>query len=277
MTGQPRNRTDEPRPFRETPAEDPDCPASRQAPGDSHISLRELQNLGWSNRMTWQLLGPPDLSLTPEPFPKRPNQQLYQRERTQNLSWPDDRHFLNMRLSNLLYDIIRFWSQLDDALRWAHCIPVQTDFPAIAWDELVQMGLDHRKTIHGDWAPAREQKDPRSLEVLAAYVYLKHERTNYDQICQLIRGRPFARFTYPVLLNKINRLILDAFPECLSRTKGINREIQFTCRKCGKTAGGRYNGHYFDKPERWLQRTSREGNSLRTFCSRRCSMPGTRA
>ena len=246
-----------------------------KTPGEEYISLRDLHDLSWPTRLVWQLLGLPDLSSTPEPFPKLPGRQLYRRERVMAASRPDDRRFQELRLTSTLRDIFRFQAGLDEAIRWAERVPLRADLPRMGWEELVELGLEHRRTFHGEWVPERERRDPGSLATLAAYVYLKHERTNYDEICEFIRGRPYARFIYPVLLHRFNRLVLDAHPECLPRVKGMKRSIAFICRRCGRTARGRHNGHYFEKPDRWMQRLShQDGKSIQTFCSKRCSMPG---
>ena len=77
-----------------------------------------------------------------------------------------------------------------------------------------------------------------------------------------------------MILHRVNRAILEVHPECLPRVKGRRDSIFFRCRSCGKTGRGRHNGHYFEKPPKWVQRLSSYGQGINTYCSRRCSMPG---
>lgn len=246
---------------------------SREEPG--YISLLELHRLDWSTRLAWQLLGRPDRSLTEEPFPKLPAKQLYLGERIRAASRPDDRRFQGLRLASLLRDVFRFQAGLEEAVRWAESAPLGAEIPRMGWEELKAVGMEYRRRLHGDWVPPREAGDPDRLATLAAYVYLKHECTGYDGLCEFIRGRPYARFTYPVILHRTNRAILEIHPECLPRVKGRRDSAVFRCGRCGRTAPGNQNGHYFEKPDRWVQRlTNYERGGIQDFCSRRCSMPG---
>lgn len=239
------------------------------------IPLADLHRLRWSNRLAWHLLGMPDRAITHAPFPKQPSRQLYRRERVVSASRPEDRRFQELRLSDLLRHMTRIQIGLDEALRWAGRVRISSSIPQVSWDELRALGMEQRRQLHGDWVPTREAEDMKGLETLAAYVYLKHECTSYDELCRFIRGRPFARFTYPVIMHRVNRLVLDAHPECLPRVKGASGNSRFTCRRCGRSGQGRYNGHYFEKPDRWVQQLGSQGQGIWSFCGKQCSLPGS--
>ena len=235
-----------------------------------YISLDQLRRLGWSNRLTWQLLGSPDAQETTEPFPKQPHRQLYRRERVQEAG--RGKTFQVLRLTNMLYELRRVGIRLKEELRWTQALPVRLDPPGLTWDEIVDEALRRRENVWGRLMADREE--PGSYGVLAGYSYLKHHCTNYDQLCALLRGRSFASFTYPVLLHRVNRMLLEIYPECLPRVKWARLDPAFRCQSCGRTAQGRHNGHYYESPGEWLQRLSHNGRSIRTFCSQSCSMPG---
>ena len=233
---------------------------------EERISLQGLHRLGWSNRMVWQLLGHPDASRTDEPFPRQPTRQLYRRERVAAACQRQDFH--PRRLTNLLWDIRRFGNGLEEEIRWAHGLPVKLDLPGIPWEKLVETGLRRREELMGRAMPSRE--DPRSYEVLAGYSQLKHRHTNYDRLCAELKGRRFASYTYPVLLHRVNRMILDLYPQCLPRVKGARRHAGFQCHACGAAGQGVYNGHYYEHPRGWLQRLAPNRGSIRDYCSRGC-------
>ena len=236
-----------------------------------YISLDQLRRLGWPNRLTWQLLGSPDAQETTEPFPKQPHRQLYRRDRVQEAVNAGET-FQALRLTNMLHELRRVGRGLKEELRWTQALPIRLNPPGLTWDEIVDAALRDRENVWGRSMPNRE--DPGSYGVLAGYSYLKHHCTNYDQLCALLRGRRFASFTYPVLLHRVNRMLLEVYPECLPRVKWARLDPTFRCLNCGRTAQGKHNGHYYESPAEWLQRLSHNRRSIRTFCSYRCSMPG---
>ncbi len=109
------------------------------------------------------------------------------------------------------------------------------------------------------------------MRKLWVYTYLKHDCTNYDEICDTVRAQRFSRFAYPVFLHRINREILDRFPQCLDHVKGIRRSPTMRCSTCRRTREGQFNGHYWTKPEGWLYRMA--AHYIHTYCSRQCSLP----
>lgn len=114
------------------------------------------------------------------------------------------------------------------------------------------------------------------MRSLWAYTYLKHERTNYDQLCETVRGRMFAHFAYPIILHRVNKIILDAYPQCRNSVKGLRLSPNMSCGTCRKTQQGTYNGHYWNKPKDWVYRLSPNHRFINVYCSRTCSMPKSR-
>ena len=232
------------------------------------ISLQQLHHRGWNNRLVWQLLGLPDVSRTDQPFPRQPGRQLYQVGRVLEASRRED--FQPRRLASLLRDLWRFGRGLEEEIRWAQALPVRLDLPGTEWEELVAAGLRHREELLGREMPGRE--DPGSYRVLAGYSELKHHHTNYDDLCRLLKGRRFASYTYPVVLHRVNRMLLDLYPQCLPRVKGARRCPTFRCHACGVRGEGEHNGHYHEKPRGWLQRLAPNRRSIRDYCSRGCAL-----
>ena len=97
----------------------------------------------------------------------------------------------NYRLSNVLYEATRQSPGPEQTLRWVREINIQTHLPDVSWPELQAISLRRREITHPGDPPTRET--PETLGMLAPYVYLKHECTNYDRICDQLRGRSHAR------------------------------------------------------------------------------------
>ena len=89
-----------------------------------YISLDQLRQLGWSNRLTWQLLGSPDAQETTEPFPRQPHRQLYRRDRVQEAVNAGET-FQALRLTNMLHELRRVGRGLKEELRWTQGTPQQ--------------------------------------------------------------------------------------------------------------------------------------------------------
>ena len=114
---------------------------------------------------------------------------------------------------------------------------------------------------------------PEEQRALWAYVYLKHQCTNYEQLCEELRYRRCATFAYPAILHRINRAVLDRFPKCLTQVKGLALSPEFQCRRCGKPGRGVHNGHYWEKPRDWLYRLSQNEHTIQVYCRWECSRP----
>ena len=66
------------------------------------------------------------------------------------------------------------------------------------------------------------------------------------------------------LLDRVNRPVLDAYPQRRTRARGADNGRFFECWSCGKTRSGRHNGHYWEKPREWLQPLTPDGEVIRT-------------
>ena len=77
-----------------------------------------------------------------------------------------------------------------------------------------------------------------------------------------------------MLLHRINLLVLQAYPQCLPRVKGVRNNPQFRCRACQRTQDGQYNGYYWMPPADWLQKISHNGRIIHDFCGHQCSRRG---
>ena len=240
-----------------------------RADREGYLSLHELFRMEWSTRMVWKTLGQPDLATTREPFPKRPASQLYLRERVERAG--AGARFQVLRLTDIIAHHIQFNQGLERCLDRARSTRLRLHPPGLDWEGLKRAGLRHRRETLEKEMPDREE--PESYATLAAYSYIKHELTNYEEICNDIRGRPFARYSYPVILHRVNRLILELYPQCLPRVKGARQDPLFQCRKCRKTREGAHNGYYYEKPQDWTQCISPDRLSIWVFCSRTCSIP----
>ena len=239
-------------------------------PGPDYISLSELRRAGHNSRIIRQTLGLPDRSNTSHPFPKSPNRHYYRRSRAHETT--QGRRFQLTRLSNLLQSLARGERRLSETLQWAQSAPLTTNLPSIPWQELAEHAIIRRFQRQGRFHLTQREtaQDPRTLP---AYLCLKHDHTNYDELCNQVWGRPFGKFAYPLLLHRVNRAILDAYPECLPRVKGLHQDPSFTCPTCRATAPGVYNGHYYEKPPGWLYRASSTGRAIRAYCTRACTYP----
>ena len=117
------------------------------------------------------------------------------------------------------------------------------------------------------------QGDSADMRKLWGYTYLKHNCTNYDDICQRVRTWRFSSFAYPVLLHRINQEILDRYPQCLDRVKGLRRSPILLCHACHRSGAGTFNGHYYTAPPDWYYRRSSNGHGINIYCTRECSRP----
>ena len=239
----------------------------RETRSDEYISLMELFKQGITPRMVWQLLGPPDKSETDLHFPRRPELHHYLRapvhEKTQG------RTFQILRITNLIYQLAKGEGNLKSLTQWAQSVPIKTDFPDLQWEDVVQIGCLDRWKDRGFHIQPRETSS--GMRALWGYTYLKHSCTNYDELCSIITGKMFARYTYPIILHRINEAILDRFPQCLERVKGLRQSPVMTCPTCRKRKRGIFNGHYWTKPPDWLYQLSESRNYIRVLCSRECT------
>ena len=234
------------------------------------IALSDLFHAGISPRIVWQTIGPPDLSETAEPFPFNPWNHWYDPRRVQQATGRKD--YQAYRFIELLRDLTHGEGKLQGILEEAREKTIRTSFPPLDWEQLAEVAMMRKWQDKGHWY-IQPRKTPEGQRALWAYLYLKHECTNYDELVQEIRGAPFQRFTYPLILHATNRAILDSYPECLPEVKAARFSPDFRCRECGSAAQGTWNGHYWELPPGWVWQTSLNEHSIYAFCSRRCTLP----
>ena len=238
-----------------------------------YVSVMDLFQLGWTSRMIWRGLGPPDRSLTRVPFPKDPKRHFYRHERVAEFS--QSRAFQVFNIAYVInthrVDLINGGSMklLQD---WADSVEITSDFPDVDLDEVIRLGVDSR---HLDGYFDRVHFDPETapmdVKLIWAYTYVKHECTNYDVLCADLKGRRFAQYCYPTILHRVNAEILSRFPELPVKGGAKGNQPIRVCRNCKRMALGEYNGHYWIKPKDWVWR-SRPNRSRNVIecCSLHC-------
>ena len=235
---------------------------------DSLVSLMELYQRGITPGMAWQLLGTPHKSDTNRPFPKVPHRQYYLRSFVATQT--QGHRFQALRITSVIHQLIKGEQNLKTMSDWARSVPIKTDIPDLPWNDIIEIACLDRWARHGFHIQPNENS--RGMRILWAYTYLKHNRTNYDELCDYVTGKMFSRYVYPIILHRVNKEILDRFPQCLSKVKGLRTKNSMTkCPTCQNTATGVFNGHYWEKPPGWLYQLTSNGNYIRTLCSRECT------
>ena len=239
---------------------------------EGYIRASDLIRSRLTPMIIWHTLGPPSLSLTNLPFPKRPSDHLYSIRSVQEVL--ETRKFHLLRLLNTLRDGAHNRS-LDQALQrvldQANSAPIFTDFPQAALEEVIDIAAQGRALwMATSKHPYNMPNPPPDLPMVWAYTHLKHNCTNYDDLCDSAKGQDFGRYAYPVILERVNLLILDRYPDLPVR--GNTRSKTRTCRKCGTQEEGHFNGHYWSKPLHWHSRAkNNKNNTIQEFCTRRCA------
>ena len=232
-----------------------------------YISLLQLYRCGITAGMAWHLLGFPQKSDTAQPFPRRADKHYYLKsfvaDRTQG------RTFQILRVSETIRQMVKGEGKLKLLTEMAQSVPIRTNFPDLDWEEITQIGCLDRWREQGFHIQPR--MNSHEMRTLWGYTYLKHNCTNYDELCDAVTGRMFARYAYPIVLHRVNKAILDRFPQCLEKVKGLRKSPRMRCPTCLKTQEGIFNGHYWTKPEGWLYQLSNSKNYIRTICSRECT------
>ena len=234
---------------------------------DIYVSLMQLYKHEITAGTAWHLLGLPQKSDTTQPFPRRADQHYYLKsfveDRTQG------RAFQMLRVSDTIKQIMKGEGNLKLLIKKAESVPIKTNFPDLEWEDVIQIGCLDRWKERGFHIQPRINS--HEMQMLWGYTYLKHSCTNYDELCNSITGRMFARYAYPIVLHRINKEILDRFPQCLQKVKGLRKGPRMRCPTCLKIQNGIFNGHYWTKPEGWLHQLSSSKNYIRVFCSRECT------
>ena len=238
-----------------------------QSTDDEYISLMDLYKSGMTAGMAWHLLGHPQKSETGRPFPKNPHMQYYLRNFVASAT--EGRKFQCLRIIDILSRIRNGEDNMKYMTEWAETVPIRTGFQEFGWDDIVQLGCLDRWSYRGFFIQPHESSE--GMRALWGYTFLKHNCTNYDELCDLIKGKMFSRYAYPILLHRFNRAILDRFPQCVEKVKGLRKNQWMTCPTCRRTERAIHNGHYFTKPEGWLYQLSDAGHYIRVFCSRECT------
>ena len=236
------------------------------------IRASELAELGFTPYSLWRLLGNPAISLTDLPFPKRLGDHLYDSNQARQAA--STKEFQLMRLRELLRERrvgLQKRAEMEETLRWAANAEIKTKFPNMTLTEIMELACADRS--NWDWPngmPAELQRPTPETKAVWAYTYLKHNCTNYDDLCSQLEGRPFARYGQPAILHRVNRVILDRFPGLPVRA-GTGGPLR-TCKGCGQTAKGNHNGYYWTTPEGWHARAKPHKNhTIHEFCSLKCA------
>ena len=243
-------------------------------PPPGHISVSRLIRMGLTPRTIWRVLGPPHLSATPIPFPKDRENHHYRLEAVEDAS--RSREFQAARLVDILHRAraIRLGEErLKKALRWARTVPITHSFPEEDQDGVIRAAAEERDAWDDLQSRRRrtETADRATLETWA-YTRLKHLHTGYDGICRELEGMPFGHYAYTVVLHRVNLMILDRYPLRNIRVRGDTGGRTRTCHRCGVTAPGEWNGHYWVKPGSWRSSSGTNGSrSVRDYCSFRCA------
>ena len=243
-------------------------------PDTDMLRVSDLSNQGYTSYLLWHSLGPPKLSLTSEPFPQTPSKHFYHAADVHQLA--SSRKFHALRLCLTLKRAVQLHTQtskLDAAIAWARSAHIQTDFPNITIDDLVQTAVQDRLLWQDpSTLPFRPDEAPLAKLHNWAYTYLKHQFTNYNDLCDQINGAPCGHYAYAAILHRVNVLILDAFP-LHTLVHGDNGLDTKTCHQCGRTTPGIFNGHYWQTPPAWYSRgkkSSRGKSTVQDFCSAAC-------
>ena len=268
-----------------------------EAEAVTHIRAGSLLAKGFSPRSIWLLMGPPAHSKTKHPFPKELQHHYYEEATTPpgvihpSATFPKElqhhyyeeatagaaaatKEFQLLRLTELLSKRRAALQQLplmQATLQWAKTINIRTTFPSVDTEDLMERATKQRAAW--DWPngiPPVLQEPTPELQAVWAYTYLKHEYTNYDEVCDQIKGKAFSRYAQPVILHRVNRLILDRFPTLPVRG-GTGPETR-TCKRCGTKKTGHFNGYYWTTPLDWYAKAKAHKNhTIHDFCSLRCA------
>lgn len=221
----------------------------------------------------WTLLGPPHLSTTTENFPSRPDRHFYDKSTVEKVT--ASKRFHISRLAHTLriaQHRRKHRDVLEQTLHWANTVPILTTFPDAPVEEVTRLAIADRQ----DWMdPDRHLYDPynppEELLPLWTYTYLKHNRTNYNQLCTETTRVPFGRYAYPVILHRVNVLILDSYPLDV-KVRGDTGSETRTCKYCSVQEKGHFNGHYWVKPHHWYSRAkNHRHNTVHDFCTLKCA------
>ena len=238
-----------------------------------HINAADMLRLGFTPGLTWRLFGQPAISNTPQPFPKQLQHHYYPLEAVRQVFGTKRFQILRLWESLRLAKIQKEQDlKLQAVLNWAETVPVNTDFPNLTIGEITDLGIAERLSWESfENYPYQPDTAPPEILERWAYTYLKHARTNYDELCDRLRNQPFGRYGYSTILHRVNTLILDSYPFTISLRGDTDSPIR-TCRRCGTQQQGHHNGHYWVKPTNWYSRArNNSSNSVHDFCSRSCA------
>ena len=248
-------------------------PDGRTRTPEGYIPASKLPLIGFTPRMMWFLLGQPHLSKTFAHFPKALNRHYYQEETVRQVTGTKQ-----FQLHRLL-ETLRFakiymghQQQLEKITEWAKTVPIAAEFPDMPLQELILAATaDRARWQDLSKTPYGLNNAPVNTLHTWAYTFLKHNHTNYEDLCAQIKNHSFASYAYPLILQKINILILDHYPLDLY-LRGQTQSTTTKCNGCGTEQQGAWNGHYWTKPVHWLSRVRRNGgNSIHHFCSLKCA------
>ena len=195
---------------------------------EDYYKISELKERGWTDGLIQAHLGKPD-KLSPNPvYKSQPPMRLYSQSRVSEVECDPE---LQAKLAKSLASKEKRSASAQKAVetkKKAAIEWVESQFikiPQIPYKKLINKACDsynfHQiERGRDDFRSARLDSDASFL-CRITYNYIRHERTNYEQMLEQLFGKTGTKEAYQALRVKIDAAIAQAYPELKDYVESI--------------------------------------------------------